>query len=655
MTVDLMSNNSLPFTAREIAVALGIKRQPLQRRAVRDGWTQVQLGKTKPYLYTSLPKEIQFILIKKYPERFATQTPTEQEVRTNEIEKSISLIVWDSFQAKSTKSKERSEKNYRLLLQVMALHEMAGHKLKDAFAMVAEANGVSYNTMRRWYYGKPGKPGVKDFERRDWLAVLADERHGRSRTVECDPQAWDWLCAHYLSRKQPSFADSCRRLQETAKAHGWTIPSEKTLKRRMDSDIAPQTVVFRREGPEALRRLYPTQKRDKRCFAAGEAVNGDGLKFDRLYVQFPDGEVVHGPVGWFWQDLYSGKLLAYRAGKTENMDIFRLSMWDLTALTLPSFAWIDNTRVAACKAMTGQNPHRNRFKATEKDPVGVLIQLGIDVHFTDPDHAVSNPGVKPIERAFGIGGLHEAVATHPRFKDRGYNTATAIPFEEFSAVLADEVRRFNAREGRRGGVCNGRSVDVVFAEGFKKAIVRKPNDIQRRLLLLLPEVVRANKESGQLGLKAGQGPEGRNCYWNEALVRYRGKNLVAYFDPENLSNDVHVYDLDGKYLCDAQHYPSVAFNDTEAAREWNKNKRRKLKAQRIAAKAEQRMSDIEAAALYPSPEGVVEPKPQVLRPLFGGTGRVEIDEEEKLSPERRKQLEAAYQNSINEQKRAQQW
>jgi hypothetical protein len=251
--------------------------------------------------------------------------------------------------------------------------------------------------------------------------------------------------------------------------------------------------------------------------------------------------------------------------------------------------------------------------------------------------------------------LHEAVATHPRFKDRGYNTATAIGFDEFKAVLADEVKRFNAREGRRGGVCNGQSFDTVFAAGFKKAIVRRPNDVQRRLLLLLPEVARANSESGQLGLKAGQGPNGRNCYWNEALCRYRGKNLVAYYDPEDLSQDVHVYDLDGKYLCDAQHYPTVAFNDTETAREWNKNKRRKLKAQRLAAKAEQRMSDIEAATLYPSPEGGEDPTPQVLRPLFGGTGRVEIDDEDKLSPERKKQLEEAYLVSINEQKKAQQW
>jgi hypothetical protein len=100
---------------------------------------------------------------------------------------------------------------------------------------------------------------------------------------------------------------------------------------------------------------------------------------------------------------------------------------------------------------------------------------------------------------------------------------------------------------------------------------------------------------------------------------------VAYYDPENLQNDAHIYTLDGQWICDAQWLASVAFNDTVTAREWNKNKRRKLKAQRQVAKAEKRMNAIELAGLYPSPDSPEMPSPSLMQPVFGGTGRKEID------------------------------
>lgn len=617
---------SLVFTANDIGRSLGISKRAVFDKAAAESWPcekkPVRGGEAFFFDFKGLPPRVQAALVSHYPERFESA-----EAGASVPETALGYdpeALWEHFNAKSEAARERAREKHRILVQAMALHD-AGSTLREAIRQAAQMNGISVSTVLNWYYGKGGKPGVRHFRRIDWLAALVDEYAGISTEAECHPKAWDWLCAHYLSRSRPSFEDSYRRLSETAKAHGWVIPSRWTLQRRVEREYTPETIAFLREGPAALRRFFPAQSRDKTCFAAGEAVNGDGLKFDKLWIKFEDEEVLNTATAWVWQDIYSGKIMAWRVGKTENTDIFRLSLYDLTATTVPSYAWVDNTRVAANKAMTGRHPHRRRFTDKGSDPMGVLLQLGIETHFTDPDQNVSNPGVKPVERAFGIGGIHGEVATHPLFKERGYSPSTAISVEEFRKVLAEEIARFNARLGRRGGICNGRSYDQVFADSFKESLVRKASEAQRRLLLLLPEVARAHRETGELALNAGRGPAGRNRYWNEQLTSYAGRELVVYYDPENLQQSINVYTLDGKWICEAQWLASVAFNDVATGREWNKQKRRHQKAKKAAAISRQRMDALELAQLYPSPEEPDTPPTRVLAPTFGKTGRKEID------------------------------
>ena len=384
----------------------------------------------------------------------------------------------------------------------------------------------------------------------------------------------------------------------------------------MKLKVSVATRVLLREGPEALNKLYPSQHRDKTCFAAGEAVTGDGLKFDKLYVDWGD-EIIKTTTGWFWQDLYSNKLLAHRIAKTENTDMFRLATYDLTGDCSPRYAQLDNTRVAANKAMSGGAKIRYRFKDKPDDHLGLLLQLGIQPHFTNPDHTMSNPGVKPIERSFGIGGIHDMVATHPRIINRGFSMKTAIPVEEFMEVVAEEVKRFNARPKRRTDVCRGvLSFDEAFNESFAKATVRKATDAQRRLLLLMPERIRAATRNGEITLKAGAGPHGKNRYWAEALTEFKGEQLVGYYDPENLTKDLAVYTLDGRFICNAKHKASTAFDNTKESREWAKYKKRTMNSQKSIAENEVRMSALERAALYPKPEDVTVPEPGVIKGGF---------------------------------------
>ena len=353
-------------------------------------------------------------------------------------------------------------------------------------------------------------------------------------------------------------------------------------------------------------------------------MTGDGLKFDRLWVRWPDGEILNTTTGWFWADIRTGYIAAWRLATTETVDLFRLATYDLTGLFKPRLAWVDNTMVAAAKSMTAGAEGRRRGKDKPGDPIGLLPQLGIKVRFTNPDKEMGSPGAKPIERSFGIGGIHDKVATHPRFLNRGYSQKTAIPYEEFAEVVRNEVIRFNRQPKRRTVACRGvLSFEQAFEELFKEAVPTKLTEAQRGLLLLMPEVVRADSKSGELRLKAGKGPTGQHRYWTEALTELKGKQVQAYYDPENLAKPVSVYTLDGRYVGRAEHLADTGFADTAAAREWQKNKARRLKAQKKAARADKRMKDLEVAAAYPDAEEGTPPEPGVVAGNFGQKRQVD--------------------------------
>ena len=76
------------------------------------------------------------------------------------------------------------------------------------------------------------------------------------------------------------------------------------------------------------------------------------------------------------------------------------------------------------------------------------------------------------------------------------------------------------------------------------------------------------------------------------------------------------YTLDGRYLCAAECIEAAGFGDSAAGREHARARRRKARAVKEAAYAEQRLNALEAAALLPAapaesdaadlPPGVVE-------------------------------------------------
>lgn len=603
------------YTIREIAQALAVTRKSAHLRAKRDGWPFEEAtgrgGKRRLFPLESLPAEVRVALMKRDSidvEPKAGTAPPPSEPFTYDAQQ-----LAEVYDRKTDRIKAEAEEKLAVFRD-WERYVAAGYSQDAAFKAAAEGSRWSWRRLRDIYHGKPGREGLKLFDRKDWLYVLAGAYVGRTATAEVSPEAWDMFTAFYLTRDRRHLSECWRWVRDAAKERGWSWPPERTIRRKVDREIPREELVLLREGPEALDRLMPAQRRDRSVFHAMEAVNGDGVEFHR-YCIWPTGEKAR-PKVWVWQDLYSGNLLAYRADVSENGDMFRLAFGDLIKdYGLVKAVYIDNTMAAACKKNTGGARNRFRFKLREDDPIGLLPSLGVDVRFTTPAHGQA----KPVERAFR--DLRQKIDTHPKFGNRGTKD-NPLPIEEFMEVLQAEIARHNAEPGRRTPVCQGRSFREVFEESYRAnadKIVR-PTAEQIRRCLLAAEKVRAHSESGAVAL--GKGPHGENLYWSEKLMRHAGQHLVVRFDPDDLTKAVHVYTLDGRYIGEAECTWSAGFNSTDQGRAYHRARNHMRKATKEAAKAKKRMTQAAAASMMaPPPTEGGAPETNVRRGDFTPTRR----------------------------------
>ena len=271
---------------------------------------------------------------------------------------------------------------------------------------------------------------------------------------------------------------------------------------------------------------------------------------------------------------------------------------------------IDNTTAAANKATTGGVKTRFRFAVRDEEPLGLFPLLSLAVHWATPGHGQA----KPIERAFGVGGIGEVVDKAPDLAGAwlGGNTldkpeydgkTRTVPLALLQQVIEREVDAWNRREGRRSPIAQGRSYWQVFEQSYQAKAVRRPTEAQRRLWLLATEPVRTGRGDGTITLDAGRTAGAANRYWAQPLAEFAGSKVVARFDPTRLHEGVHVYTLDGRYICFADCVEDKGFTDRAAGREHNRARRTFIRAQKDQLAAERRMDALDAARYLPgSPE-----------------------------------------------------
>lgn len=603
------------WTAAEIAEA-GLPHMPGTQRGVsilaeRESWRKAEgsarrragAGGGWEYHFSLFPRRAQAAIAARALVPGKTETPPPRD-RT---------AVWAEFEALPEAARATARTRLAAVEAVEVLVG-AGQTRQEAVGAVAATAGASRRTIWNWL------AAVRLVDPADRLPWLAPRHRTAAREVEradCAPEAWEAFTADYLRLEGPALTSCYRRTGRLAAAHGWAWPSERSVRRKVEAGIERATLVLARRGVEGLKKLYPPQVRDKSGLHALECVNADGHKWD-VAVRWPDGTIGR-PMMVTFQDVYSGKVLSKVIDQSENRTGVLLAFGDMVEeFGIPDHCVMDNGRGFASKWVTGGIPNRYRFKVKADDPLGVMPQLGIQVHWTFPYSGRS----KPIERAFR--DMCEDIAKDPRFagawmgnrpdaKPENYGSR-AIDLETFVRVVDEGIAEHNARRGRRSEICGGRSFDEAFAESYARAPIRKATPEQRRMWLLGVENLSAHRDSGALRLM-------ENTYWADWLTGFAGQKLSARFDPLDLQAGLHVYRIDGRYLGHAACREKVGFLSMDDAQTHARANRSRMRAERERLKAINTMTVLELGRQLDGLGGVeppAAPATKVVRGIFAG-------------------------------------
>ncbi len=586
-------------------------------RSTTKSRQRVGLGGGYEYHYSFLPQTAQAKLV------FLNTEVPEDNRRSKP-----SKLLWQRFEALSNVHKATCKARLDVLVEVEDLRK-SGISMKQAVAHATRKADIVPATYYEW------RKLVEGQSRQDWLAALAPSfafsgTGEVAETAPCHPDAWAILKSDYLRPERPSFSSCFRRMMMVAHDQNLEpIPSERSLRRRLEAEVPRAAQVMARDGKDKAKQLFPAQQRSVAGLHAMQIVNTDGHKLD-LFVRVPWSATPVRLTLIGIQDVYSRKVLSWTISESETWEAVRScigAMIENHDNAIPYHIYMDNGRAFASKMISGGAKTRNRFKITEDEVAGLLKTLDIVPHFVKPYSGQS----KPIERAWR--DLAEEIAKHPSMsgcytgnkpdaKPENYGNS-AVPLDVLQRHVASCIDEHNARLGRKTETAKGRSFAQTFDASLAdpSTIVRYASSSQRSLWMLSAIAITARKPDGAIHMHG-------NRYWNAALNQWIGKKLTVRFDPADLHKPIMVYDPQGRFLCEAECLGMTGFNDTDAARSHEKARKTHQKNLAAVAKSNAALSPMQlgeimdkgrkAASRQPTSQPV---RPVVTRLVTGNLAR----------------------------------
>lgn len=581
------------YSAREIAALLKVTKQAISVRAGREGWpSEAERGNggiRHLYRLADLPADIAVEIERADASEDAAELGADPAAATGPAERSDKL--WKGIEPRSFRARAAGRRRAEALLRTAARAERWGVSIAAAARAIAEETGFGASSIQRWH------AKCRDWPRCDWPALLVDqERPGRPPS-DIPDKAWKIFVDEYLRLHGPTMeAARERALIETAAEFPAGLPPLGAFKRRLGREFTPEEVILAREGARACAQLLPRMQIDRSGLEAGKHVSMDGVKLDSIWVDCGDGKPINTFTGWFIADMRTGFPMAYRLASTETSTLIRLAVKDLIAKWgIPDSVQVDSTMAAAAKTLSGRSKGLvYRGKARADDPPGHFTVLGIEVRTTKPPGNYNQAGSKLIERLFSKGGIHERIRQHPWMKGRGTSAKNPVKLDRLRKAVEACLREFVAKPGRRGQNVEGQSLKDAFTEARKDVTPRDASEEDLALLDCEVKRVSVSKRRGEFSLQLPGGKMARRYYGDPSLLPWRGRNLYAYYRPDNMNLPVRVVDVDGAVICaEVKPRPGAKFGDKEAGQKYSKHVARHVKATRQSLAAKREISKIE--------------------------------------------------------------
>lgn len=525
-----------------------------------------------------------------YPESWFDVRPITEEMHQ---------ALWAHYDQLRDPAKAKAQKN----LEILTLHDsLAGVAASEQQRadIVLQKYGISRGTL----YGLRRR--VAGADEADWLPLLAPRYRNERDAAEYTEEAWEQGKAWYLTQQKRSARSVYRDLERAAPERAWIIPSYHSF-RRMLLALPRWLRVLMRDGEKRFSQLYPAHARLYGSLNVHDVWVADGRMTD-VQICDDDGQPYRGIIITML-DARTRMVVGYAIGKTESADLYRAALLDAIQKTgaLPRELYLDNSRAAASKMLTGGTKTRFRFTIKPDDPLGICVVLGIRVIFALPGWAQS----KPVESLHGH--LHsdvdrkcgKAYVGHtPLARPADHDPRAAIAIAQYRKLFDEAIEAYHQRP-HRGDAMQNRAPRAVYDELIQKTPVRKATAEQLALCMSSAERVRLSRKDCAASVWG-------NRYWAPQMADLpEGSFVTARFDPTDLRKPVRIYTDSGEFFCEAPLVARAGFRDQEAAKANLRAKRQWEKARKAQARA---MVDMRKSASWlPASDTGAAPDPNAAR------------------------------------------
>jgi len=546
---------SQSYTAAEIALAAGVVKSTILRRAEKERWKfEVGGNKAKKFIVASLPPDIQQAMIrKKYnrtepldPERLdmssstclAAEGPTPQELAEHfKINIPPEKLLDPKYQA-----------IVRMVVRCLSIPVDAKNRnaqIKDIADFHGYNPATAYRYLQRVKKGEPIAKSTKNYG-----ASFAD--------LGITLRAWDERAGRMAieqiignKRRHQDGLTLYTVIKDTAEAENLrigTYASFMQLKRK----ITPALKTFRDKGRQGLRQdIIPGIRRDATAYRPMEWLIGDQHKAD-YYAIDANGKVATLEL-FCWLDFRTQMVWGAMAYKHYNRYTVGQALTNAVRWGLPSVCYTDQGKPEKSKYIT--------------QLIEQLTGLGIK---TEIHHILAegrHPQAKPIEGFFGIFDRRLKNAAIPgyckRLKDSRESelqekelkqlikTDGLLSIPDLTASVIAELSRWNEHLFKNRNEDNGRSPLDIYTEEIKRFPVSTLSDDTLDYIFLPKRDCLIKRSSVNFRHEW----LGKQVYYDRALADYQGYMAEVRYDPFDPSH-VWIF-VERKLICEAEEWGMI--------------------------------------------------------------------------------------------------
>ena len=396
----------------------------------------------------------------------------------------------------------------------------------------------------------------KAYKDNDYDGVIGRRGGSNKGATKIPDVVWQGFLWYWLDQNQPTVSQSYRN------AVDWCgefypelvsdIPTERTFRRHIESDLNDAIQIYMRKGEKAMTdRCSPYIERLYDNLHANDVWIADNHTLD-IQSSSEDGKT-HRLYITAFQDAKSGVLVGWNVTESPNSQSTILALrHGIIRFGIPKMVYFDNGREFLNHDIGG-NGHRTHKKSENDIPTPTILKrLGIEMR----NAIVRNAKAKPIERTFCTvknqlsksfnGYCGGTIIERPESLKRRIKNGEIPKDYEVRDVLdiwidGDyNLQKYCGRES----VYNGMSRLDVWNTDIKNVGVRQATESELNLMLMRSSRCQKVKRNGVFVNIAGE-----KIWFMDIHETYKHLNEEVFvrYDPADL-RQVRVYDINDRYL-----------------------------------------------------------------------------------------------------------